>query len=254
MDTTTAAIAARGLGLRTGAGWVYRGIDLEVPAGSLAVVTGPARSGKTALLLSIAARMKAGEGELAVAGVDARRHPSRVRRLTGLGEFRGVNDLDETLTVADQVMMELALHGRHWRGAHVDGVLEPLGLSLPHDVTVRSLGAADRLLLGAALGCVSRPPVLVLDELDEDTTPEETAAVLDALRALTAAGVTVLAGTLDPGLAPAADVALALTAEGRSAGSDAPLPAGAAAPGDPVPGGADPVHPAGTPEVLDALR
>jgi ABC-2 type transport system ATP-binding protein len=224
METATAAIAARGLGLRTSAGWVYRGIDLEVPPGSLALVTGPARSGKTALLLTLAARMKAGEGELLVAGLDARRHPARARRLAGLGEFRGVCELDETLTVADQVMMELALHGRRWRGARTDKVLEPLGLTLDHHATVRSLGAADRLLLGAALGYITRPQVLVLDELDEDTTPEETAAVLDALRALTAAGATVLAGTLDPGLAPAADVALALTAAGTLAEVDLPSP------------------------------
>jgi len=247
MDAATAAIAARGLGLRTGAGWVYRGVDLEVPAGSLAVVTGPARSGKTALLLTVAARMRAGEGELCVAGLDARRRPGRARRLTGLGEFRGVNDLDETLTVADQVMMELALHGRHWRGAHVDEVLEPLGLSLDHNAVVRSLGAADRLLLGAALGCITRPPVLVLDELDEDTTPEETAAVLTALRALTATGTTVLAGTLDPGLAPAADVSLALAADGTPASAGFLSPAEIAGI-DEIAGNAE------TAEVLDAVR
>ena len=252
MDAPSAAIAARGLGLRTCAGWVYRGIDLEVPAGSLAVVTGPARSGKTALLLTVAARMKAGEGELSVAGLDARRHPGRTRRLAGLGEFRGVNDLDETLTVADQVMMELALHGRHWRGAHVDEVLEPLGLSLDHGAAVRSLGAADRLLLGAALGCITRPHVLVLDELDEDTTPEETAAVLTALRALTAAGVTVLAGTLDPGLASAADVALALAADGTPAGDDALSPAPAFTDVDAPAAASD--EAVEIPEVLDALR
>jgi ABC-type multidrug transport system ATPase subunit len=253
MDTTTAAIAARGLGLRTSAGWVYNGIDLRVPAGSLALVTGPARSGKTALLLTVAARMKADEGALFVAGLDARRHPGRARRLAGLGEFRGVNDLDETLTVADQVMMELALHGRHWRGAHVDAVLEPLGLSLDHGAAVRSLGAADRLLLGAALGCITRPPVLVLDELDEDTTPGETAAVLTALRALTAAGTTVLAGTLDPGLAPAADVSLALSSDGTPAGADSLCPTA-----DDTAGGrggtARALSPAEPAEVLDALR
>jgi ABC-type ATPase involved in cell division len=203
--------------------------------------------------------MKAGDGDLSVAGLDARRHPARVRRLTGLGEFRGVNDLDDTLTVADQVMLELALHGRRWRGAQVDQVLEPLGLELDHHAVVRALSAADRLLLGAALGMITRPPVLVLDELDEDTTPEETAAVLDALRALTATGVTVLAGTLDPGLAPAADVALALSSEGATApaGAHVTLPADDLLPTPP----ADdliPTSPAGDPadhlEVADALR
>jgi ABC-type multidrug transport system ATPase subunit len=249
MDAVSAAIAARGLGLRTSAGWVYRGVGLEVPPGGLALVTGPARSGKTALLLTVAARMKAGEGDLSVAGLDARRRPARVRALVGLGEFRGVNDLDDTLTVADQVMLELALHARRWRGAQVDAVLEPLGLRLAHGATVRSLGAADRLLLGASLGYITRPPVLVLDELDEDTTPEETAAVLNALRALTATGVTVLAGTLDPGLAPAADVALALTAGGTPA-TDDPLSPGTRA----FPEGTSATEPRRREEVLDAVR
>ena len=36
MDAVSAAIAARGLGLRTSAGWVYRSVGLEVPPGGLA--------------------------------------------------------------------------------------------------------------------------------------------------------------------------------------------------------------------------
>ena len=94
-------------------------------------------------------------------------------------------------------MAELALHGRHWRGAHVAPLLERLGLDLDPRATVRSLAAADRLLLGAALGLIGDPPLLVLDELDERTTPAETEAVLDALRRLTAAGSTIVAGTLE---------------------------------------------------------
>ena len=221
MNATTAVITARDLSLRTRAGWVYRDIDLDVPAGSLAVITGPARSGKTALLLTLAGRMAAGGGELVVAGVDARRRPSAVRRLAGLGEFRGVNGLDETLSVADQVMAELALHGRHWRGAHVAPLLDRLGLNVEPHATVRSLTSAERLLLGAALGLIGAPPLLVLDELDENTTPAETEAVLAALRRLTAAGSTVVAGTLDPCLAAADDVSLALDSGGAPALQDA---------------------------------
>lgn len=219
MSPATGDITAHALGLRTRSGWVYRDVDLEVPGGSLVVVSGPARSGKTALLLTLAGRMRAGEGDLSVAGIDARRRPDSVRRSVGLGEFRGVNDLDETLSVGDQVMAELALHGRRWRGAHAAAVLEPLCPTIDRATTVSDLGAADRLLLGAALGFIGRPPLLVIDEIDEDTTPEETGAVLDALRRLTEAGVTVVAGSLDPGLALAADVTLALMADGSPAGT-----------------------------------
>jgi len=219
VSPATGDISARALGLRTRSGWVYRDVDLEVPGGSLAVVTGPARSGKSALLLTLAGRMRAGEGDLAVAGIDARRRPHSMRRLVGLGEFRGVNDLDDTLSVGDQVMAELALHGRRWRGARAAAVLEPLCPTIDHATTVRDLGATERLLLGAALGLIGGPPLLVIDEIDGDTTPEETGAVLDALRRLNEAGVTVVAGALDPGLAPAADVTLALTADGSPAGT-----------------------------------
>ena len=79
---------------------------------------------------------------------------------------------------------------------------------------MRDLSASDRLLLGASLGAISRPPVLIVDELDQDTTPDETALVLAAFRRLTAGGTTVVAGALDPALAAAADVCLALDADG----------------------------------------
>jgi len=214
VDDTTGAIIARGLGLRTSSGWVYRAIDWDVPGGSLAIVTGPAGSGKTALLLTLAARMQAGHGTLTVSGLDATLHAGAVRRKVGLAEFRGVNDLDETLGVRDQVMAELALHGKPWRGAHAGRVLEPLGLELDPHRKVRDLNAPDRLLLGVALGTISRPPILVVDELDEDTTPYETVLVLDALQQVTAVGTTVIAGALDPALATAADVSLALDTDG----------------------------------------
>jgi len=214
VDDRAGSISARGLGLRTRTGWVYRDIDWDVPGGGLAVVTGPAGSGKTALLLTLAARMRAGRGTLTVAGLDAGRHAGAVRHKVGLGEFRGVNDLDETLGVGDQVMAELALHGRHWRGAHLGRVLEPMGLELDPRRKVRDLSAPDRLLLGAALGAISRPPVVIVDELDEDTTPDETQVVLEALRRLTNGGTTVVAGALDPALAEAADASLALNSDG----------------------------------------
>ena len=105
-----AGIAANGLGLATSRGWVYRDVDLIVPAGSLAVVTGPAGCGKTALLLTLAARMRPTAGALWVGDCDAVAHPQRARRLVGLGETAGVNELDQTLTVGDQVSGELALH------------------------------------------------------------------------------------------------------------------------------------------------
>jgi len=63
-----AAVLARGLGVVERGGPVFRGVDADVPAGGLLVVRGPARSGRTSLLLTLAGRMAFTEGDLVVDG------------------------------------------------------------------------------------------------------------------------------------------------------------------------------------------
>jgi ABC-type multidrug transport system ATPase subunit len=237
-------IVASGLGLSTSRGWVYCDVDLAVPAGSLAVISGPAGCGKTALLLSLAGRMRPTAGALRVGECDVVAWPQRARRLVGLGETAGVNGLDETLTVAAQIRAELALHSRRVRrelhgpvdagqrgpdepgrpgspgtGRHasrdVAAVLAAVNLDLDPRVKVGDLSAPARLLLGVALACVGRPPFLVVDDLHEDLSPADHDVVLARLRALADDGVTVVAGSLDPALAAHADVALELGLDGR---------------------------------------
>ena len=208
-------IAAHGLGLLTSSGWVYRDVDLDVPPGAVALVSGPAGCGKTALLLTLAARMRPSAGALWLGDCDAVAQPQRARRLVGLGETTGVNELDTTLTVGDQVRAELALHGKRRTRADVALALAPVGLGLDARVKVGDLHAADRLLLGVALALIGRPPFLVVDDLHEDLTPADHEIALARLRELAHDGLTVVAGSLDPSLAAHADVVLWLDADGR---------------------------------------
>ena len=140
----------------------------------------------------------------------------RARRLVGLGETAGVNDLDPTLTVAAQVKAELAMHRRGRGHSEVATAFASVGLDLDPHARISDLHAADRLLLGVALAGIDQPPFLVVDDLHEDLTPDERELVFDRLRGLTRTDITIVVGSLDPALAPLADVVLALDVDGRT--------------------------------------
>ena len=146
-------IAARAVGKRFGEKRVLRGVDLELPQGGFAVVTGPNGSGKTTLLRICAGLALPSEGELTV---DATR-----ARVGYLGH--------EPLVYRELTSLEnLDLYGRLYhvpeRRERIGMLLERFGLwEARHDrVATYSRGMTQRLALCRAL--LHDPTLLVLDE------------------------------------------------------------------------------------------
>lgn len=104
------AIDARGLGLTHRGRPVFAGLDLRVPAGALLVIRGAAGSGKTALLLTLAGRMRFQHGTLHIAGHRLPAQARAVRHRVALGTVTGVNDLDDALTVEQHIAERLVIH------------------------------------------------------------------------------------------------------------------------------------------------
>jgi heme exporter protein A len=146
-------IRARNLGRRFGEKRVLRGVDLDVPDGGFAVVTGPNGSGKTTLLRICAGLAIPTEGQLDV-GVSRERvgylahEPLVYRELTALEN--------------------LELYGRLYRvperRERIGMLLERFGLwDVRHDRVVSySRGMTQRLALCRVL--LHDPALLVLDE------------------------------------------------------------------------------------------
>ncbi|GAB3561195.1 ATP-binding cassette domain-containing protein [Spelaeicoccus albus] len=103
------AIDAYRLSVSSGGSSVFHDISVQVPAGGILVIKGPAGSGKTSLALTLSGRMKPTAGTARVLGVPITDKPSKVRALTSLGESPGVNDLDSDLTVEQHVAERLIL-------------------------------------------------------------------------------------------------------------------------------------------------
>ncbi|MEV7807176.1 ATP-binding cassette domain-containing protein [Microbispora sp. NPDC088329] len=206
-------VAARGLGVRGGHGWVYRHVSLRAAPGTLTVVTGEAGSGRTSLLLTLAGRMKPAEGTLTVGGLAA---PRRIRQVSALGLFPQVNPLDDALSVREHLQERSRTHGFLWRRRHPDAARSALthaGLdpdALPHGdrTPVRELIRGQAVRLGVALALLDQPGLLLVDDADTGIPAGRRHELWDTLRGLADGGLTIIAACTDA--EEAAGVATAL--------------------------------------------
>jgi heme ABC exporter ATP-binding subunit CcmA len=179
-------IEARKLGRRFGEKRVLRGVDLDVPAGGFAVVTGANGSGKTTLLRICAGLAIPTEGKLRV---DAER--AQVGYLA-----------HEPLVYRELTALEnLELYGRLYRvlerRERIGMLLERFGLwEERHDrVASFSRGMTQRLALCRVL--LHEPSLLVLDE-PYTALDAQGAELLDAQLAELHGERTFLVSTHDP--------------------------------------------------------
>ena len=190
------ALTARALGARTRRGWIYRDVTCTVGAGEVVAVTGPAGSGRTSLLLTVAARMAYSTGSLTVCGEPLPERTGPVRSLVAVARADGVAELEPELRVRDHLIERGAASPD--RDARFDKACGRLGLAVDREALAGGLGAAESTLLCLALALLDRPRIVLLDNLDRGLPGTEQSTLWQRIRALTEDGVTVLATTADP--------------------------------------------------------
>jgi energy-coupling factor transporter ATP-binding protein EcfA2 len=184
------AITARAIAMAGPWGPVYGPVDLEIPHGGVTVLLGPAGSGRTALLMTLAGRMKPLRGSLDVLGC------TRAPAIFGQCALAGIEDVDgvyESVTVRDVLTEQLrwdAAWYRLVRRAGGDDLARICGAvfgprPLPElGAYVDQLTELDAMLLRIALANTASPPVLVvgsLDQVDDDGDRAELVRRLVAL-------------------------------------------------------------------------
>ena len=200
MDSTTIPIIeatglTRRFGAKHGIVQALAGLDLVAPSGQVTAVLGPNGAGKSTLVRAIATLLRPDGGTLRVGGVDAVRHPDRVRRLIGLaGQHAAV---EPAMTGRENLVMVARLfgHSRSGAAAAARSVLSQLGLEDAADRLVRgySGGMQRRLDLGASL--VGSPRLLLLDEPTTGLDPRSRIELWEAIRGLVRGGTDVLLTT-----------------------------------------------------------
>lgn len=214
--TAQAYITARGLELKTLSGFAYKGVDLDASRGELVAVRGRNGSGKTALLLTLAGRMKSTGGMLSVGGFELPRYRAKVERKVGLGIFAGLNDLQESLTVAYAVGAELELFGRKSRREQVLAYLRRWNIDDVANVRIKDITAEKMAQLGIALAFVGEPEAVVIDDVESQLTMMQSEGLMDLLhRAAREQNAAIVVGVVERSLADMADAKIYLAKEGE---------------------------------------
>ncbi len=189
------AIEATGLVKAYGSFRAVDGIDLAVPAGIVYAVLGPNGAGKTTTVRMLATLLRPDAGQAEVFGYDVVRDATAVRSLIGVtGQYASV---DEDLTAAENLMIFGKLLGLSRAAAKSKAaqLLEEFGLEAAADRSLRHFSGGMRRRLDLAASLISRPPLLFLDEPTTGLDPRTRAQMWTTIRALVAAGSTVLLTT-----------------------------------------------------------
>lgn len=197
------ALTARGLALHGPRGRVYGPVDLDLAPGTLTVLQGAQGSGRTSLLLTLAGRMTPDRSaELRVLGEPLPRRRRAVQRAAAVSGFRGIDDLDASVTVAATVRERIAWLGPWYRytprpgDATLATLLAPAfrERAVPPGRTVAwDLDELDAMLLRVGLALLQRPAMLVVDDVDQVLDDARRQVVWTHLEELAADGTTVIA-------------------------------------------------------------
>jgi ABC-2 type transport system ATP-binding protein len=180
----TAALQADRLVKRYGGREALRGVSVEVAAGELVAVIGPNGAGKTTLLSILAGIVRPEAGELsAPAG--------------GVGWVPQQAALYRRLTVEENLLLFARLEGHEDPHGSAAEMLELAGLGERRREIVARLSGGNQQRINIAIGLLSRPQVLLLDEPSVGLDPRQRARLWEFVAGLAGAGTSVIFSTHD---------------------------------------------------------
>ena len=170
-----------------------KGIDLDIPRGSVFGLLGPNGAGKSTLINILAGLVTKTAGTVKIWGFDQDTNPRQSR--ASIGIMPQEPHLDAFFTPRGSLDVQAGLYGVPKSKRKTDEILEFIGLTDKADAYARSLsgGMRRRLLMGKAL--VHSPHILVLDEPTAGVDIELRNMLWTNVRKLNEQGTTIILTT-----------------------------------------------------------
>jgi polar amino acid transport system ATP-binding protein len=198
-EPSTPKLSMRGVRKSFGSTVVLDGIDLDVAVGDVITLIGASGSGKSTLLRCVNLLEPTDDGQLFLDGVDIAEpglDPDPIRRRIGM-VFQSFN-LFPHMSVIDNVAIgprKVLGTDKSTARANASAMLARLGLTDRADAYPDQLSGGQQQRVAIARSLAMNPEVMLLDEITSALDPELVGEVLDVVRGLKDAGMTMLFAT-----------------------------------------------------------
>ncbi len=207
MASNGSMLALQGVHKSFGELHVLRGIDLDVPRGSVVCVIGPSGSGKSTLLRCINLLEPPDEGTILLEGKEITGAGSRdgvnfVRQRVGM-VFQQFNLFPHKSAIENVSLAQEKVLGRSSKEARdkTRGLMDRVGLSDKVDEYPERLSGGQQQRVAIARALAMDPHVMLFDEVTSALDPELVKEVLDVMKGLATEGMTMVVVTHEMGFA-----------------------------------------------------
>lgn len=190
---TAAALRLETLMVERGGRPVVRDVTLEVVPGQVTALLGPNGAGKSSLVLAVGGVLRAASGSVCLGEEELTgRRPEAIRK-AGVAIVPEGRRLLSDLTVADNLEVAMFPLGKAEGRAGREHALELFPELVKRlDVTARLLSGGEQQMLVLAQALVSKPRVVLIDELSLGLAPVVVQRLIPRIRAVAEGGTGVL--------------------------------------------------------------
>ena len=187
-------LEVRGMEVSYGEFLVLRGISFTVKEGELVTIIGANGAGKTTILRAVMGLVKCRKGEIFFGGEDITLTPSHHRARSGISLVPEGRKIFPDLTVAENLIMGAYIHAERktvqLRLEEAYGLFPVL--KERQNQVGKTLSGGEQQMLAIARALMSRPRVILMDEVSLGLMPIYVEETFKVIRNLHRQGVTIL--------------------------------------------------------------
>ena len=171
---------------------ILKGASVRVEAGEIVTIIGPNGAGKSTLLKAIAGLLEARQGRILFRDADVTADDALDRARAGIAFVPQERNVFGALSVAENLSISAFLAPNEASARRERIYHRYAMLAEKRKAQARTLSGGQRQILAMAMGLMSEPKLMLLDEPTAGLSPKAADALFDAIVALNCDGLPVL--------------------------------------------------------------